>query len=101
MVADTSKRTRTVFLSLDTAGRGCNGQGGLGCTLMGHVGTKRRGSSWSAYDQADINLKHSLLHPDYLVGTFPALFNVDTGGSPTVVIWGSFPRTRTPRTCRV
>jgi hypothetical protein len=47
---------------------------------MGHVGTKRRGSSWSAYDQADINLKHSLLHPDYLVGTFPALFNVDTGG---------------------
>jgi hypothetical protein len=57
---------------------------------MGHVGTKRRGSSWSAYDQADINLKHSLLHPDYLVGTFPALFNVDTGGSPTVVIWGGF-----------
>lgn len=80
----------SVFFSLDTAGRGCNGQGGLGCTLMGHVGTKRRGSSWSAYDQADINLKHSLLHPDYLVGTFPALFNVDTGGSPTVVIWGEF-----------
>jgi hypothetical protein len=54
---------------------------------MGDAGTKRRGSSWSAYDHPDVNLKHSLLHPNYLVGTFPALFNADTGGSPTVVIW--------------
>jgi len=57
---------------------------------MGHAGAKRRGSSWSAYDQPDVNLKHSLLHPNYLVGTFPELFNADTGGSPTVVIWAEF-----------
>jgi hypothetical protein len=80
---------KSVLFSVYTAGRGCDGRGRLDCTLMAEAGTNW-GSSWSAYDEPDAKLKHSLLHPNYLVGTFSALFNADTGGSPAVVIWAEF-----------
>lgn len=49
--------------------------------------TTREGSSWSSHDRPEVKLRHSLLHPDYLVGTFPAVLNADTGGSPSVIVW--------------
>jgi cell division protein FtsL len=81
------KALQSISFTVWTVGRGCDGSG---CTLMGEVSTKSEGGSWSAYDQPDAKLKQSLLHPTYLVGTFPALFNADTGGSPSVVIWAEF-----------
>jgi len=56
---------------------------------MGYADTKQAESSWSAYDQPDVKLKHSLLHHD-LVGTLPTMLNADTGGSPAVIIWAEF-----------
>lgn len=47
---------------------------------------------WSAYERPNDKLRHALLHPNYLVGTFSALFNADTGGCPVVVIWAEFLR---------
>ncbi len=81
------KALRSVSFSVDTLGRGCDGSG---CTLMGYVGTKQGEDSWSAHDQPDVNLEHTLLHPNFVVGTFPALLNVDTGGSPAVIVWAEF-----------
>jgi hypothetical protein len=81
------KAIQSISFTVWTVGRGCDGSS---CTLMGEVSTKSEGGSWSAYDQPDAKLKQSLLHPSYLVGTFPAMFNADTGGSPSVVIWAEF-----------
>jgi hypothetical protein len=78
---------RSVSFSVYTIGRGC---GERGCVLASRAGTKQEGGSWSSRDQPEVKLKHSLSHPNYLVGTFPTLFNVDTGGSPAVVIWAEF-----------
>jgi len=65
----------------------------VGCTLMGYASTNRKWSWWSSNDQADVKLKKSLLHPTYLVGTFSALMNADTGGSPaTGNLGGGFAR---------
>jgi hypothetical protein len=49
---------------------------------MGYALTKQGEDSWSAHDQPEVKLKLSLLHPDYLAGTFPTLMNVGTGGFP-------------------
>jgi hypothetical protein len=39
---------------------------------------------------ADVKLKQSLLHPNYLVGAFSKWLNADTGGSPAVIVWAEF-----------
>lgn len=74
---------RSVSFSVWTLGRGCSG---INCTLVADADTWGR-SGWSSRHQPEANLRHSLLHPGYLVGTFPALLNADTGGSPSVIIW--------------
>ena len=84
------KALPSVFFSVDTLGRGCTERGGSACMLLGDAATKEGESSWSAHDQPDVKLKHTLLHPTYLVGTFPAWLNADTGGSPAVIIWMEF-----------
>jgi hypothetical protein len=57
---------------------------------MADAGTEGE-SSFSAHDQPDVKLKHSLLHPSYLVGTFATALNVDTfQASPAAVIWAEF-----------
>jgi hypothetical protein len=81
------KTLRSVSFSVDTLGRGCDGRGRLDCTLTGYADTKQRGSGWSSHQQADVKLRQSLLHPNYLVGASRELLNPDTGGSPAVVIW--------------
>jgi hypothetical protein len=81
------KALRSVSFSVYTIGRGCDRSG---CTLLGHVGTKHEAGSMSAHDEPDINLKHSLLHPTYLVGAHPTTLNPDTGASPTIVVWAEF-----------
>jgi hypothetical protein len=84
------KALRSVSFSVDTLGRGCTQRGGSGCMLLGDVGTKQETGSWSKHDQPDVRLKHTLLHPAYLVGTLPASLNDDTGGSPVVIVWAEF-----------
>ena len=74
---------RSVSFSVWTLGRGC---GEIRCTLVADAGTWE-GSDWSSRQRPEVKLRNSLLHPGYLVGTFPALLNADTGGSPSVVIW--------------
>ena len=92
---------RSVSFSVWTLGRGCHEQRQPGCTLMGEAGANW-GGSWSTHDQPDVTLKHSLLHPSYLVGTFPELLNVDTGGSPAVVVWAElFPDANAADTSRL
>jgi len=81
---------RSLSFSVYTLGRGCAQGGGSGCMLLGDAGTKRGDGSWSAHDQPDVKLKHTLMHPTYLVGTLPALLNADTGGSPAVIVWTEF-----------
>jgi hypothetical protein len=77
------KALRSVSFSVWTLGRGC---GGIRCTLVADADTWG-GGSWSSRDRPEVKLRHSLLHADYLVGTFPAVLNADTGGSPSVVVW--------------
>lgn len=74
---------RSVSFSVWTLGRGC---GEISCTLVAEAGTWG-GSGWSSRQRPEAKLRNSLLHPGYLVGTFPALLNADTGGSPSVIIW--------------
>ncbi len=74
--------------SVDTVGRGCDWGG---CTLVAVAGSRAE-SSWSDHDRPERKLRHSLLHPRYLVGASPTMFNVDTGGSPAIVIWAEFSR---------
>jgi hypothetical protein len=78
-------------LSVYTVGRGCDWSG---CTIVAVAGTRAE-SSWSDHDRPESKLRHSLLHPSYLVGAFPTMFNVDTGGSPAMVIWAEFSRDAT------
>ena len=84
------KVLRSVSFSVGTLGRGCAQRGGSGCMLLGYAVPKQELGSWSAHDQPDVKLKHTLLHPTYLVGTLPALMNADTGGSPTMIVWTEF-----------
>ncbi|HME33893.1 MAG TPA: hypothetical protein VKF84_01555 [Candidatus Sulfotelmatobacter sp.] len=74
---------RSVSFNVWTLGRGC---GEIGCTLVAEAGTSGE-SGWSSRQRPEAKLRNSLLHPDYLVGTFPAVLNADTGGSPSVIIW--------------
>lgn len=74
---------RSVSFNVWTLGRGC---GEIGCTLVAETGTSGE-SGWSSRQRPEAKLRNSLLHPDYLVGTFPAVLNADTGGSPSVIIW--------------
>jgi hypothetical protein len=63
---------------------------GENCTLMSYAGAKDE-TSFSEHDLPDIKLKHSLLHPSYLVGRYPTMLNVDTfQASPAAVIWAEF-----------
>jgi hypothetical protein len=50
-----------------TMGRGCQRSD---CMLLAYAGTGSEGS-FSEHDPPDVTLKHSLLHPSYLVGTYP------------------------------
>jgi hypothetical protein len=50
-----------------TMGTGCNRSD---CTLMAYAGTGTQGS-FSEHDPPDVTLRHSLLHPSYLAGTYP------------------------------
>jgi hypothetical protein len=79
------KALRSVFFSVYTLGRGCDGSG---CTLNGDAGTKWGGDSWSAHDQPDVTLKHSLLHPSYLVGMYPS--TLGSYGFNGVRVWAKF-----------
>jgi hypothetical protein len=81
---------RSVSFSVYTFGRGCAHRGASGCMLLGDAGNKQRNGSWSKGDPPEVRLKHTLLHPTYLVGTLPALLNADTGGSPAVIVWTEF-----------
>ena len=74
---------RSVSFSVWTMGRGC---GEIGCTLVADAGTSGE-SGWSSRQRPEVKLRNSLLHPGYLVGTFPTVLNADTGGSPSVIIW--------------
>jgi hypothetical protein len=76
---------RSVLFSVYTLGRGCDGSG---CTLNGDAGTKWGGDSWSAHDLPDVTLKHSLLHPSYLVGAYPT--TLGSYGFPGVRVWAEF-----------
>jgi hypothetical protein len=81
------KEVRSAWFAVYTLGRG---EDGGNCTLMADAGTKG-GSSFSAHDQPEVKLNHSLLHPSYLVGTFAAMLNVDTfQASPAAAIWAEF-----------
>lgn len=79
------KRLRSVFFSVYTLGRGCEGNG---CTLNGEVGSKWGEGSWSAADRPEVRLKHSLLHPSYLVGTYPSALG--SYGFSGVRVWAEF-----------
>jgi hypothetical protein len=79
---------RSVSFSVWTLGRGC---GEISCTLVADAGTSG-GNGWSSRERPEAKLRNSLLHPDYLVGTFPAVLNADTGGSPSVIIWAELSR---------
>jgi len=87
MGADTRKGTQICFIVCLHAGTRMRPD-----RLHAHrlCGTKQEVGSWSAHDQPDVKLKHSLLHPNYLVGSFPALLNGDTGGSPSEIVWAEF-----------
>jgi hypothetical protein len=74
---------RSVSFKVWTLGRGC---GKIGCTLVAETDTSGE-SGWSSRQRPEAKLRNSLLHPDYLVGTLPAVLNADTGGSPSVIIW--------------
>ena len=81
------KEVRSVWFSVDALGRGEDGED---CKLMAYAGTKGE-SSFSAHDQPDVKLKHSMLHPSYLVGKFAAMLNVDSfQDSSAAVIWAEF-----------
>jgi hypothetical protein len=85
-----AKQLASVSFSVWTTGRGCEARGRAECTLMGQTETNQRRSGWSSHQQPDVKLKQSLSHPGYLVGAFPELENIDTGGSPTVIVWAEF-----------
>jgi hypothetical protein len=74
---------RWVSFDVWTLGRGC---GEISCTLLAKADTSGE-SGWSSRQRPEAKLRNSLLHPDYLVGAFPAVLNADTGGSPSVIIW--------------
>jgi hypothetical protein len=57
---------------------------------LGDAGTQQGKGSWSKHDPPDVRLKHTLLHPTYLVGNLSELLNADTGGSPAVIVWTEF-----------
>jgi hypothetical protein len=78
---------RSTYFAVGVLGRQGDSEN---CTLMGFAGANED-SSFSEHDLPDIKLKHSLLHPTYLVGTFPTMLNVDTfQASPATVIWAEF-----------
>ncbi len=65
------------------------GNDGYDYTLIGLAGNTP-GGGWSGRDRPDVKLKHSLLHSTYLVGTYPATLNPDSGPFPGVVVWAQF-----------
>ncbi|MGO9863615.1 MAG: hypothetical protein ACLPLR_08400 [Terriglobales bacterium] len=79
------KALRSVSFIVYTMGRGCDGRD---CTLMGYAATNQWDGSFSAHDQPDVKLKHSLLHPSYLVGTYPT--TLGSYGFSGVTVWAEF-----------
>jgi len=79
------KALRSVSFYVYTLGRGCDGSG---CTLMGYAATNQWDNSFSDHDRPDFKLKHSLLHPSYLVGTYPTTRG--SYGFSGVVVWAEF-----------
>lgn len=77
------KALRSVSFLVYTPGRGCRGSS---CTLMGYAGTNQwEGGSFSDRDRPDVKLKHLLLHPAYLVGTYPT--TLGSYGFTGVTVW--------------
>jgi hypothetical protein len=76
---------RSVSFQVYTLGRGCNGSG---CTLMGYAATNQWDGSFSEHDRPDVRLKHSLLHPSYLVGMYPT--TLGSYGFTGVAVWAEF-----------
>ena len=74
------------------AGRGADG---YPLTVEGSAGTWD-GSSQSGHDRPFVTLEHLLIHPGYLVGTFPATLSADYQPLPSVVIWTQFSRDVNP-----
>lgn len=79
------KALRSFSFIVYTMGRGCDGRD---CTLMGYAATNQWDGSFSAHDQPDVKLKHSLLHPSYLVGTYPT--TLGSYGFSGVTVWAEF-----------
>jgi hypothetical protein len=75
---------RSVSFSVHTLGRGCKEND---CTLEASAGTKRE-SSFGGPDRPDVKLRHFLLHPSYLVGTYPSALG--SYGFSGVAVWAEF-----------
>ena len=78
------KALQSISFSVDTLGRGCKGND---CRLVAIAGSKWE-NSLSEDEQPDVRLKHSLLHPSYLVGTYPTTWGAY--GFSGVVVWAEF-----------
>jgi hypothetical protein len=78
------KALRSASVYVYTLGRGCSESG---CTIMAYAGTKGD-NGFSESDKPDLTLKHSLLHPSYLVGTYPT--TLGSYGFSGVTIWAEF-----------
>ena len=78
------KALRSVSFTVYTLGRGCKGSD---CTLKADAGTKGE-SSFGGPDRPDVKLKHFLLHPSYLVGTYPS--TLGSYGFSGVAVWAEF-----------
>ncbi len=78
------KALRSVSFIVYTLGRGCREND---CTLMAYAGTRGE-SSFGGPDRPEVKLRHFLLHPRYLVGTYPSALG--SYGFTGVAVWAEF-----------
>jgi hypothetical protein len=80
------KAVTSAGFTVYTLGRGCVRSD---CMLEAYAATGWAGP-FSEHDPADVTLKHSLLHPNYLVGTYPT--TLGSYGFTGVAVWAELLR---------
>jgi hypothetical protein len=83
-------RRKTLRSEIFQVGMPAQAADGYEETLTGYAGSRWGSSSDGGRDRPVVTLEHSLLHPGYLVGKYPATLNADMGASPADVIWAEF-----------